>query len=206
MPVNVETLMKRDRHDKGKEASILQFRAFSASMQSKMAAGDYNPLYRAPLAGTVSSSGARLAPSEEDTVEPAKKKTSAAGVSRAEALAAAKDISETKRSLGRQALEAGIIGGAAAPLVTAASRAAKGFADTSGGLRARLGGAAREVGTASVGDVASQVVGGGLTGATLTGARKGLQLSKAKRKVKAYISRPGRQKGERRLKKILKGT
>jgi hypothetical protein len=196
VPVNIETLMNQVYHNKTK-SSALQFRAFSLALQEKFAAGDYNPLYRAPRAGTMSAAGIRLAPSVGDDEEPKKKQSE--DVSRTEALEAAKQLTK-KRQVKKHLAVAGL-SGTAAPAIAAASRAAKGFLDTPGTLRKRLGGAATEVGQATLGEVGSQAVGGGLTGAVLSAGREGLQLHGAKKKVRSFLGAPARSLRERRAKR-----
>jgi len=107
-------------------------------------------------------------------------------VSREQAREAAKTLRKPKSM--RRHVEIAGISGAATPLIAGASRAAKGFADTKGGLKARLAGAAKEVGTATLGDVASQAVGGGLTGGVLSASREGLQTRKARKQLDAYLA------------------
>lgn len=161
-PVNVETLMEQNLHDKSK-LSCLQFRCFSEALREKLAA--------------------------------------ASGVSTQEALAAAKELAKPRTPTTH--LEMAGLGATATPIIGAASRASRGFLDTPGNLRARLRGAAKEVGKATVGDVGSQVVGGGLTGGLLSASREGLQVAKAKKKVKGFLSAPVRRREKRKVERLL---
>jgi NADH dehydrogenase/NADH:ubiquinone oxidoreductase subunit G len=186
VPMNVETLMKQDRFEKGEaKLSSLQFRAFAEALQEKLAFGAYNPTPRAPLAGTRSAAGIQRAP-----------------VSTEEALEAAKVLQQAKGK-GKH-LEAAGISGVAAPLITGASRAVKGFVDTKGSLRNRLAGAAKEVGTSSLGDVAAQATAGGLTGGILSASREGLQAHKAKKKIRTFLEQhQGSARRKRRAERAL---
>jgi len=179
VPMNVETLMKQDHYAKGDaKLSSLQFRAFAEAVQEKLAFGEYNPTPVAPLAGTYSAAGIQRAPT----------------VSSEEAFEAVKQLQKAKGP--RKQLEAGAVGGVAAPFINVARGATKGFLDTKGGLRRRLGGAAAEVGKTSLGDVGAQVVGGGLTGVALSAGREGLKVRGAKKKLRTFLTQQyGQQVG-----------
>lgn len=117
-----------------------------------------------------------------------------------EALVAAKELA--RRRAPTRHLEAATLGAVATPVITTASRAAKGFVDTPGNLGAKARGALVGAGKATAGDVASHVIGGGLTSGMISAGREGLRLHKAKTKVKEFLTHP-RRRGKRKVRKLM---
>lgn len=102
-----------------------------------------------------------------------------------EAMDAAKLLSEKGRT--RRYAEGGAIGGIAAPLVSAAGEAARGFAAHVGQGKVR---AALEAGKAALKgpELAKAVTSGALGGGVIQAVREGVELGKAKRKVQDFIN------------------
>jgi len=186
MPLNVETLTKQERHGKAK-ISGLTFDAFSSTMMGKWSA------YPDPSAGTVSpTTGIQRTPStlaDDDDAEEA-----------------VKTLSHGKNV--RKHLGIGAVGAAAGPLIAAASRGAKGFLDTKGGVGVRTGGALKEVSKASLGDVGSQAVGGGLGGVVSSMGLEEIKVRQAQDKLRSFLQRSkgGATKEAGRMSPVARAT